>query len=135
MAESAASTAATAGPSSLPSGLNREPSQQELEVARQLIEHSKSIPAQQTPESHVARDHQPGEQRSNGEASSRVSNEEHHDLDDSLQSYVNPYPSSVNVTSTELRAPSSGVPTISGQMCRYVKRLHNGATDIVIDLL
>ena len=118
--ESGASTAATAGPSKAPSGLNREPSQQDLEVARQLIEHSQSIPAQQQMlELHAAKEYQRGGHSENSESSSGLSNQEHHDLDDSSHEYTQPYPSPLNVTLTERTTPSSGGAAVGGQMCRY----------------
>lgn len=111
--------AGTIGPSSMPTQLNREPSQQELEVAQQLIEHSQSVP-QRPPfdslrsDEHAQTVHDAGESQINGAPSS-----DHHDLSDSVHGYPSPYLSGSqrdNTTPTQRRTPASG-PTPGAQVC------------------
>jgi hypothetical protein len=104
--------------------LNREPSQQELEVAQHLIEHSQGVPVQQPRETYAEEgfsQHAEGEQRENGGVV-----EGHHDLRDSLQAFHQAYPTSQAVQGAPLphrRVPPSGAMP-GGQMCRYVRQLY-----------
>ena len=116
--ESSLSVAGTAASSSMPIQLNREPSQQELEVARQLIEHSQSIPSQQSQEALRANAYAQDGSSYEGESSNGLSPQEHHDLGDSVQEYSQPYPSMQTMTPTQRRSPASGL-VPGGQMCRY----------------
>lgn len=107
---------------SLPTQLNREPSQQELEVARHLIEHSQGVSgAQQGREqfpvaaSTEQMGHGEGEPRENGV---------HHDLGDVQAFTAQRYPSpsqagqGAGMQPQQQRMVASGtVP--GGQMCRY----------------
>jgi hypothetical protein len=123
--ENMSSLAGTAGASRLPTQLNRELSQQELDAAQQLIEHSQSIPRRHSPESaqggEQMQDARSGEGGENG-----VPSQEHHDLSDSMLGYQrpSPYPSAPPVQDSDMtpgqQRAQSNPSTPGGQMCRYV---------------
>ena len=114
-----APTTAVAGPSSLPGRLNRERSQQDLEVAQQLIEHSQSVPARQSPESHTAKEYQQASQGVNGEASGHPVSPGDQGSSDGSPGYVQTYSSPQTVKPAERRASSNVTTPVGGQMCRY----------------
>ena len=114
----AGSTAA--GPSKTPPRLHSEMSQQELEIARHLIEHSQSIPSHQMSEAHANKDSQQPLYPSNGEYHAPVSNHQRHDLNDSMPGFGQSYPSPQNATYLDRQSPNATVPAVNGQMCRYV---------------
>lgn len=109
---------------SLPTQLNREPSQQELEVAQHLIEHSQGVSATQP-----GRDAYPAassvEQAGPGESERRENgaSDVHHDLRDvqafTAQRYPSPSQSGQGASMPQQprMVPSGTVP--GGQMCRY----------------
>ena len=107
------SSAGRAGPSSMPTQLNRELSQQELEVAQHLLDHSQGIPQRQSSESRRSGEHARDMPRGDDERGNGISSQEHHDLSDSLQGFAQPY-SSVQTTPSQ-RQPSAMTP--GGQMC------------------
>ncbi|KAK3680352.1 GATA type transcriptional activator of nitrogen-regulated proteins [Vermiconidia calcicola] len=117
--EAASSVTATTTSPAMPLQLNREPSQQDLEVARQLVEHSQSIPSQQLRETYRS-SAGPQDARSSDPAQSNgFFRSEHHDLSDSMQGQVHPYPAAQAVRSStppHLRPPPSSS-TPGGQMC------------------
>ena len=115
--------AGAAMPSNLPSQLQRAPSEQELEIARHLIEHSQSQPAVQLVESQRINGYMQEVRSAGSELGSDISNHEHHDLNDSLQGFAQPYGDAQGMqsssTPTQRRQPSSGAIPPGGQMCRY----------------
>lgn len=115
-------SASIVGPPNVPTQLNREPSQQELEAAQHLIEHSQSIQQRQPSESRQSDENARYAERDGDERSNGAPNYAHHDLSDSLQGFTPPYPSAQpqsNTVPIQRRQPANGM-TPGGQMCRYV---------------
>ena len=114
----------TAATSSMPTQLSRELSQQELDAAQQLIEHSQSIPRRHSPESVQGSEQLQEARRGGDEHGNGVPSHEHHDLSDSLNSVYHqpsPYPTAPAVqtmTPPQRGAQSNDMPPV-GQMCRY----------------
>jgi GATA-binding protein, other eukaryote len=120
MAESEDQPAATQGAQSptFPTQLHREPSQQELEAAQHLIEHSQGVPVQPSRESWAVAEngdeaYVDGEPREDG-------SDVHHDLSD-VQAFAQSYPDPqmMQTTLTQQRPPPPSM-TPGGQMCRFV---------------
>ena len=122
--ESISLSGATAATSSMPTQLSRELSQQELDAAQQLIEHSQSIPRRHSPESARGSEQPQDARRGGDENGNGVASHEHHDLSDSLNSVYqrpSPYPTAPavqNMTPPQ-RVASSNETLPVGQMCRY----------------
>lgn len=103
----------------LPTRLHRELSQQELEVARQLIEHSQSVPVQQSSEAHEVRAQQQGTSGEDGmQNGTQSSSVERLDMTNGLQSHAHPPANSQKVPSLERQAPASAAAPNEGQKCR-----------------
>ena len=102
----------------MPTQLNREPSQQELEAAQQLIEHSQSISQRTAPEQRRS-DERAADGRGGGDHSNGFTNQEYHDLDDSIQGFAQPYPGGIQTQSMipAQRPSPAGGSTPGGQMC------------------
>lgn len=116
----------TAGSPSISTQLSREMSQQELDAAQQLIEHSQSIPRRHSPGSAQGGDqHMQDARRSGEEGENGVQSQEHHDLSDSVSMYQrpHPYPSAPLLQDNDMtpgqRRQQSNPSTPGGQMCRY----------------
>ena len=120
------SLAGTAASSTMPTQLSRELSQQELDAAQQLIEHSQSVPRRYSPESAQGGDQAQDARRGGEEAENGARSQEHHDLSDSLLAYQqsSPYPSAPPVRNTDMtpgQPQTHSTPsTPGGQKCRYV---------------
>lgn len=112
-------TAAAMGSSSLPGTLNRERSQQDLEVAQQLIEHSQSVPARQSPESSAAKEYQQASESANGEANGRPLSSGNQGSSDGSPAYVQTYSTPQTVTPATRRGSNNNTTPVGGQMCRY----------------
>lgn len=109
----------------MPTQLSRELSQQELDAAQQLIEHSQSIPRRHSPESAQGSEQPQDSGRGGDKNGNGVPSHEHHDLTDSLNSVYHqqpsPYPTAPavqNMTPPQRGAQSNDTLPV-GQMCRY----------------
>lgn len=103
----------------IPALLQRQPSQQELEVARQLVEHSQSAYPQydpQLPGDSSRTMQQTSEQL--GAALQGRDNGMNGNMQQQQQPQPSPGPSAAGSTSSSRRSPATGLPP-GGQMCRY----------------
>ena len=120
--ESMSSLSRTVPASDMPAQLSRGLSQQELDAAQQLIEHSQSIPRRHSPESTQGSEQVHDVARSGEEMENGASSQEHHDLRDSLLMYQHhaPYSSTSPIQDMSPAGPqeSNSHTVPAGQMCR-----------------
>ena len=109
----------TASPN-LTTQLNREPSREELEIARHLNDLSQgTTSAQRAAESYRGSEYQREAHEREDEAGGNPANHEHHDLSDTLQGFQAQQQTPQHVATAQQRASSTNSPSLSGQMCRY----------------
>lgn len=103
--------------------LQREPSQQELEVARHLVEHSQSVqPTPPSQESHYPRDAMLSIQQMTEQQGAASPVRAHYDSNGSARAYPqpSPAPSAVSAATTNARRSPTVSNVPAGQQCRYV---------------
>jgi GATA-binding protein, other eukaryote len=101
-----------------PTQLHREPSQQELEAAQHLIEHSQGVPVQPSRELWAAAEN--GDEAYVGGEPREDGSDVHHDLSD-VQAFAQSYPDpQMMQTPLPERRPPPPSMTPGGQMCRLV---------------
>ena len=119
------SLAGTAASSTMPTQLSRGLSQQDMDAAQQLIEHSQSVPRRYSPESAQGGDQAQDARRGGEEGENGIPSQEHHDLSDSLLAYQqpSPYPNAPPVHNADITPGQpqmqSTPSTPGGQLCRY----------------
>ena len=105
------------------SHLARGLSQEDIDAAQQLIEHSQSVPPQQlSPDEYRAANVNAFDAQASLAENGDISNgdlqpQEHHDLDDSMAAFPQPY---ATPPGAQFGSPGPGSAVTGGQMCRYV---------------
>lgn len=107
----------------MPAQVSRQPSEQDLELAKQLLAHSQGIQSQPPPQTPTTAESVPqGFRQVDPDHGSRADVHEYHGLEDSIgqarQAYRSPSISR-SVVSDHASQAAGGAP-VGGQMCRYV---------------
>ena len=100
--------------------LNRQPSQQELEIAQHMVDQTRVVPRYPSPDDSSQQNGHAHEPQPNAAGGSRTAGE-HHDLSDSMQTYANPYPNmsrAQDVPTPPASIQPASDTTPNGQMCR-----------------
>jgi len=123
-APKATPASSSAPPANMPAVLNREPSQQDLEIARQLTSfQSQAIPSHEAPRSDVANPQQTPKPMSEILSDSKPQPQPEDHSRNSQQPSPSPYPPAAQFTPLQQQHPQQRTPQSgggNGQICRYV---------------